>query len=168
MRCQAFVGERRERLTLLAFLFGMEMDYREAFKTLLREDTQLAALLPGGVFDRDDREGDFGGASQIPRDSNGVQQFAVIHWAASNGFSAPSLGAERQSCEVYLYARKGFAGIERAAGRIKVLTHRVYLKADDRAISFMEFTYKSPEFLDESMGNLASQFVRITHYFIRA
>lgn len=135
-----------------------------AFKAVLTSDSTLMALLTGGIFDAAVLDYTGEGASQAPRQSDGVtlKPHAVIRWGAGtpNG-SSYKVAGEVESVEVYVYQDTGYDVIESAILRMRTLLGDRYLTTDDRALAHVLKTpFKGPQITEEALGMAACQFDR--------
>lgn len=145
------------------------MTLRATIRTLLENDTALAALLTGGVFDDSELPRDGGGVDYAPRDATGVRitPFAVIAWQQSTPFDSRHVRAERQTLEVYLYQDSAFDTIESASDRIKSLLHNYETKSDDRALVTVQYAYQSGKQYAEELNQSPMIFQRYEVSYVR-
>lgn len=136
---------------------------RATVKATLQANAPLMALLVGGVLDASVLDFTGEGASQAPRDTDGVTLLthAVIRWGevSPNG-SSRKIADEAETFEIYVYQDTGFDVIESALIKIKKLLHDTYLSTDDRALAHVNRVFTSGEMPAEELGNAACRFVR--------
>jgi len=136
---------------------------RAKVKATLQANAPLVALLTGGILDASVLDFTGEGASQAPREADGVtlKTHAVIRWGdvSPNG-SGLKIGDEAETFEIYVYQDTGFDVIESALIKIKKLLHDSYLVTDDRALAHVIKVFTSGEMPAEELGNAACRFVR--------
>lgn len=136
---------------------------RQTVKSILQNDATLMALLPGNILDSADMDFTGQGASQAPREADGItlKPHAVIRWSGSNPTGASyKVGAEAESVEVYVYQDTSYDVIESAIIRIRQLLHDTYLSTSDRALAHVNKAHISGEMPAEELGNAACKFIR--------
>lgn len=138
--------------------------FRQAFKTVLTSDVTISALLTGGIFQSNELDYTGEGASQAPRDTDGVtlKPHAVIHFGErSPRGDARKVRGKLETVEVYVYQDTGFDVIESAILRMCSLLEDKYLSTTDRALAHItEESFTSGELPAEELGNAACKFVR--------
>lgn len=145
---------------------------RDAFKTILTDDATLTALLTGGIKDASNEPKGGFGLKDLAKELDGVriQPFALIRWRDSVLLQPDMdvLSPEKESVEIYVYQDKGFATIESAVNRLKVLLHRQLISADDREFAYCHFEFVSGEVPAEEYDNASMKFIRFNLSEIRS
>ena len=144
---------------------------RTTLRQRLEADAALSAILTGGVFDVSELPQDGGGASYVPRETNGVtiKPHAVIRFGAASVMFEPfKLAAQTQTAEVYVYQSKGYTEIERAHTRIQALLHDAYLTADDTQLAHVSLLYLSPDLRAEELEEAPMRFARYGINLVRS
>jgi len=136
---------------------------RATVKSTLEADATLMTLLTGGIRDSSVLDFTGEGASQAPREADGItlKPHAVIRWGGSNPTGASyKVGAEAESVEVYVFQDTSYDVIESAIIRIRQLLHDTYLNTSDRALAHVNKAHISGEMPAEELGNAACKFIR--------
>lgn len=135
---------------------------REAFKAYLQADTTLVALLPGGIYNKDDFGLDFGGADEAPRQSGGVRiaAYMVLAWKESIPFGPSTVGAEQEEVEAYIYQDSGYGIIDQAIDAFKAHVHHQFVTADNRALASCRVIHVGPETTSKEVGGSPVRFIR--------
>ncbi|HRF99414.1 MAG TPA: hypothetical protein PLZ51_29575, partial [Aggregatilineales bacterium] len=102
------------------------MTFQSDLRAILTGDATLSAILTGGWFDSENLPREGISMSNAPKTAGGVAiaPFGVIRRRGMNDEGIRDLNAERGSVEFYIYADTGYATIESAITRLKVLLNR--------------------------------------------
>ena len=134
---------------------------RDVLRTTLSGDETLAALLTGGVLDVSTMPADQGGAGDAPRESNGViKPHARVKLNGGPAMQPWRLSPLLNTAEIYVYQPKGYATIDAALDRVKVLLHDAYLSSDDTQLAHLVHAYVSPDLVADELGGAAMRFTR--------
>ena len=131
---------------------------------MLSGDSILSAILTGGWWDAETLPRQGISMSNAPKSSDGVSiaPFGVIRQRGMTDEGIRDLNAERGSVEFYIYADKGYALIEGAITRLKVLLHRGVLTSSDVSLAHFQFTFVSGELMADEIGNVPFKFCRFS------
>ena len=145
------------------------MSFQSDLRTALTSDTALSTILTGGWFDGENLPREGMTMSKAPKLPDGVTlaPFGVIRRRGMNDEGIRDLNAERGSVELYIYADKGYATIETAISRLKVVLNERNLVGSDASIAFLRFMYASGELVAEELAHAPFKFVRFNLIYRR-
>ncbi len=138
------------------------MSFRTDLITALTSDTTLSAILTGGWFDGETLPCEGMTMAKAPKQAGGVMlaPFGVIRRREMNDEGIRALNAERGSIEFYIYADKGYATIETAISRLKVVLNERNFVGSDASTAFLRFAFASGELVAEELAHAPFKFVR--------
>jgi len=138
------------------------MTFQSDLMATLTGDSALSAILTGGWWDSETLPREGMTLSHAPKQADGVKiaPFGVIRRRGMNDEGIRDLNAERGSVEFYIYAHKGYATIEGAVSRLKVVLNEKLLVSSDVSLAFIKFAHLSGELVAEELGGAPFKFVR--------
>lgn len=143
-------------------------DLRTATRNLLVADTDLMAILTGGVFDARQLPQNGMTVDNLPHAANGITvlPFIVIRFRNSTGKEIIRK-TERRFCEFFIYEHRGYQNIEQAKRRLKTLLDGKQVRADDAGICMFHWVTDIGEVPNDQLGFIPCELSRYYVDYVR-
>lgn len=144
---------------------------RDTLRTTLEGDSTLMAILTGGVWDASELDRQGLSLADVAKQADGVRikPCALIRFRGANPTVQSDFipGIEHRFFDVLGYADAGYAIVDSALRRIKVLFDLKYFTSDNEGLTYVRWAGDLGEFVDDQLGGAAADRSRYQVILIR-